>query len=166
VVLRGLLDAGFGKVQELRDAIVRFRKSGKPAYAHLEFAGNKEFYLASACDKIFAVPTAILDVTGLAAEVTFYKGTLDKVGVEASSWGWASTRTRPTSTPRRVHRRPPRADGGDADSLYTQYVGGPVGEPPQDPGGVRALSMPGPTTRRALERPVDELLYRMSSTSG
>jgi protease-4 len=44
-----LPDAGWGKVQELRDAITRFRKSGKPAYAHLEFAGNKEFYLATAC---------------------------------------------------------------------------------------------------------------------
>ena len=73
VVLRvsSLPDAGFGKVQELRDAISRFRKSGKPVYAHLESAGNKEFYLAASCDKIFAVPTAILDVTGLAAEVTF-----------------------------------------------------------------------------------------------
>ena len=43
VVLRVsiLPDAGWGKVQELRDAIVRFRKSGKPAYAHLEYCGNK-----------------------------------------------------------------------------------------------------------------------------
>jgi protease-4 len=51
VVLRVsfLPDVGWGRVQELRDAILRFRKSGKPAYAHLEFCGNKEYYLASAC---------------------------------------------------------------------------------------------------------------------
>src|SRR5688572_18168078 len=51
VVLRlsVLPGAGWGKVEELRSAITRFRASGKPAYAHLEFAGNKEYYLASAC---------------------------------------------------------------------------------------------------------------------
>ena len=35
-----LSDAGWGKVQELRDAVTRFRASGKPAYAHLEMTGN------------------------------------------------------------------------------------------------------------------------------
>src|SRR5262249_46949754 len=47
VVLRvsALPGAGWGKIQELRDALARFRKSGKPAYAHLELCGNKEYYL-------------------------------------------------------------------------------------------------------------------------
>ena len=74
VVLRVSLlpDVGWGRVQELRDAIVRFRKSGKPAYAHLEFCGNQEYYLATACTKIYAVPTAIMDVTGLRTETTFF----------------------------------------------------------------------------------------------
>ena len=40
--------SGWGQVQELRDAITRFRASNKPAYAHLEFCGNKEYYLATA----------------------------------------------------------------------------------------------------------------------
>src|SRR5262245_63042262 len=85
VVLRVsiLPDVGWGKVQELRDAITRFRKSGKPAYAHLEMTGNKEYYLATACTKIYAVPTALLDVTGLEREVTFLRNTLEKLSVEA-----------------------------------------------------------------------------------
>jgi protease-4 len=72
-----LPDSGWGKVQELRDAITRFRKSGKPAYAHLEITGNKEYYLATACTKIYAVPTALLEVTGLHSVVMFFRITLD-----------------------------------------------------------------------------------------
>ena len=66
VIQVGLLsDSGWGKVQELRDAIARFRKSGKPAYAHLELCGNKEYYLATACSKVYAVRSALLLVSGL-----------------------------------------------------------------------------------------------------
>ena len=98
-----LPDAGWGKVQELRDAITRFRKSGKPAYAHLEFAGNKEYYLATACSKIYAVPTALLDVTGLQAEVTFFaQHPRQARRAGAVRGGRASTRTRPTSSRRRA----------------------------------------------------------------
>ncbi|MEP6919386.1 MAG: hypothetical protein ABJC89_27335, partial [Acidobacteriota bacterium] len=43
----------WGKVQEVRDAIVDFRKSGKPIIGYLEYGGEQEFYLASACDKVF-----------------------------------------------------------------------------------------------------------------
>ncbi|HUG54237.1 MAG TPA: signal peptide peptidase SppA [Vicinamibacteria bacterium] len=89
VVLRvtTLPGVGWGRVQELRDAVVRFRKSGKPAYAHLEFCGNKEYYLASACTRVYAVPTAIMDVTGLRSETTFFAGTLEKLGIEAQFEG-------------------------------------------------------------------------------
>jgi len=89
VVLRVsiLPDSGWAKVQELRDAIIRYRKSGKPAYAHLEFCSNKEYYLASACTKVYAVPTAIIDVTGLRSETTFFAGTLEKLGVQAQFEG-------------------------------------------------------------------------------
>ncbi len=55
-----LPDSGWATVQELRDAVGRFRRSGKPAYAHLEFCGNKEYYLASGCDKIYAIPSALI----------------------------------------------------------------------------------------------------------
>src|SRR5258708_7351165 len=42
----------WGKVQEVRDAIADFRRSGKPAIAYLEYGGEQEFYLATACDKV------------------------------------------------------------------------------------------------------------------
>ena len=70
----------WGKVQEVRDAIVDFRSSGKPVIAYLEQGGEQEFYLASACDKVFLMPHASLDLTGMASYELFLRGTLDKIG--------------------------------------------------------------------------------------
>ena len=52
----GLESPFWAKVQEVRDAIVDFRRSGKPVYAFLEYGGGKEYYLASAADKVFLLP--------------------------------------------------------------------------------------------------------------
>ena len=70
----------WGKVQEVRDAIVDFRRSGKPIVAYLEYGGEQEFYLASACDKVFLMPSATLDLTGVASYELFMRGMLDKIG--------------------------------------------------------------------------------------
>lgn len=73
--------AGWGKSEEIRDAIADFRSSGKPVYAYLEFGMNKEYYIASACDKIYLAPPGELFINGLAADVMFFRGSLDKLGV-------------------------------------------------------------------------------------
>ena len=70
----------WGKVQEVRDAILDFKRSGKPAVAYLEYGGEQELYLASACDKVYLMPTSSLDLTGLASYELFLRGMLDKVG--------------------------------------------------------------------------------------
>lgn len=70
----------WAKVQEVRDAITDFRTSGKPVIAYLEQGGEQEFYLASASDKVFLMPTASLDLTGIATYELFLRGTLDKIG--------------------------------------------------------------------------------------
>ena len=70
----------WGKVQEVRDAIVDFRTSGKPIVGYLEYGGEQEYYLASACDKVFLMPTASLDLNGLASYELFLRGALDKIG--------------------------------------------------------------------------------------
>jgi len=72
---------GWGKAEELRDAIADFRTSGKPVYAYMEFGLNKEYYIATACDKIFVPPPGELFINGLAADVMFFRGSLDKLGV-------------------------------------------------------------------------------------
>ena len=74
-------DTGFAKAEEIRGAIEDFRTSGKPVYAYMETGFNKDYYVASACDKIYIPPSGELFVTGLAADVMFFRGTLDKLGV-------------------------------------------------------------------------------------
>jgi protease-4 len=73
--------AGWGKSEEIRDAIADFRSSGKPVYAYLEYGMNKEYYIASACDKIYVAPPGELFINGLAADVMFFRGSLDKLGI-------------------------------------------------------------------------------------
>ena len=73
--------AGWGKSEEIRDAIADFRTSGKPVYAFMEYGMNKEYYIASACDKIYLAPPGELFINGLAADVMFFRGSLDKLGV-------------------------------------------------------------------------------------
>ena len=72
---------GWGKAEEIRDAIADFRSSGKPVYAYLEFGLNKEYFIATACDKIFVPPPGELFINGLAADVMFFRGSLDKLGI-------------------------------------------------------------------------------------
>jgi protease IV len=72
---------GWGKAEEIRDAIADFRSSGKPVYAYIEFGLNKEYYIATACDKVIVPPPGELFINGLAADVMFFRGSLDKLGV-------------------------------------------------------------------------------------
>jgi protease-4 len=115
----------WGKVQEVRDAIVDFRRSGKPIVAYLEYGGEQEFYLASACDKVFLMPTASLDLTGMASYELFLRGTLDKIGaypdtLHIGQYKTASnTFTEHTFTP--AHRE--MAESLNAD-LYEQLIRG------------------------------------------
>ncbi|HVQ55146.1 MAG TPA: signal peptide peptidase SppA [Pyrinomonadaceae bacterium] len=74
---------GWGKANELREAIADFKTTGKPVYAYMEIGMNREYYIATAADKIFLAPAGDLYVNGFAAEAMFYKGSLDKLGIEA-----------------------------------------------------------------------------------
>ena len=74
--------AGWGRLQEIRQEILNFKQSGKPVYAFLEAAGSREYYLASAADRIFLSPGDMLDVKGFLLEATYFKNALDKLGVQ------------------------------------------------------------------------------------
>jgi protease IV len=76
----GLTTPFWAKIQEIRDAILDFRKSGKPVYAYLEYGADRDYYLASAADKVFLMPSSSLDLTGVATYELFLRGTLDKLG--------------------------------------------------------------------------------------
>jgi protease IV len=165
VVVRvsSLPSSGWGQVQELRNAITRFRASGKPAYAHLEFSGNKEYYLATACTKVYAVPTALLDITGLETEVTFFRGTLDKLGVQAQFEGVGRYKNAPNQFTEEGFTEPHREQmEALLDSLYGEYVSGIAQARGLEPEAVQALVDQGPYDAVAAKKAglVDELLYR------
>lgn len=73
--------AGWAKADEIREAITDYRTSGKPIYAYMEYGLNKEYYIATACDRIYMAPPGDLFINGLAAEVMFFRGSLDKLGI-------------------------------------------------------------------------------------
>ncbi len=77
----GDLDVGRGKIHELRAAIARLRKARKPVYAELISAEPAEYMVASACNEIFMPESGTLLLPGVRAEVTFYKGLLEKLGI-------------------------------------------------------------------------------------
>ncbi len=162
VVRVGGLSGGWGKVQELRDAITRFRKSGKPAYAHLESAGNPEYYLATACSKIYAVPQALVLVHGLSAEVTFFRRSLDKLGVEAQFEGVGKYKNAPNQFTEEGFTGPHREQTAALlDSLYGQYVQAIAESRKKTSAKVRELLDGGPyDAADALKAGlVDELVY-------
>jgi protease-4 len=86
VVLKfGSVNSDWAKIEELRQAVFDFRKSGKPVLAYFEESpdADKEYYLATACDRIILHPLGWVGVNGLASYVPFFRGTLDKLGIKA-----------------------------------------------------------------------------------
>ena len=78
------LALSWAQIEELRDGMHKFRAAGKKihAFLSLDMAGENEFYLASAADTISINPDAGLLLNGLAAEVQFYKRSLQKLGIK------------------------------------------------------------------------------------
>jgi len=82
----GADEIGLAEAQQVRDAIAAFRAKGKFAIAFAdsfgEFgAGTRPYYLSTAFDQIWLQPMGSLGLTGLYAETTFFKGTLDLLGI-------------------------------------------------------------------------------------
>jgi protease-4 len=77
------LETGWGKLEEIRAHLLDFRKSGKPSVCYLGYdgIGNREYYLASACQQIWLVPQTPLNIHGMMAEAIFLRGTLDKLKI-------------------------------------------------------------------------------------
>ncbi|MBI3239873.1 MAG: S49 family peptidase, partial [Flavobacteriia bacterium] len=76
------VQCGYATAQELRDAIHRFRKSGKFVVAYLsgEVVTQKQYYISSAANKVYGFPTSAMEFIGLGTETTYFKRTFDKMG--------------------------------------------------------------------------------------
>ena len=152
----------WAKVQELRDAVLDFRKSGKVVVAFLEYGGDREYYLASAADRVFLLPTSALDLTGVASYEVFLRGTLDKLGaypdfLQIGAYKTAVNQlTEKGFTP--AHREMTESLNGD---MYAQLVRGIASARRKTEAEVRELLDQGPFAPEDAVRTglVDALAY-------
>ena len=152
----------WAKVQELRDAVVDFRRSGKTVVAFLEYGGDREYYLASAADRVFLLPSSPLDLTGIASYELFLRGALDKLGaypdfIHVGAYKTAVNQfTEKDFTPE--HREMTESLNRD---LYEQLVRGIAEARKKTPEEVRRLLDEGPFTPEAARQAglVDDLAY-------
>ncbi len=77
-----VIQAGYSTIGEIRDALIDFKKSGKFIVSYSEFYSQGAYYLASVADRIYLQPQGMILFKGLDAEVTFIKGTLDKLDIK------------------------------------------------------------------------------------
>ena len=135
----------WGKIQEVRDAVLAFKASGKSIVSFLEYGGEQQYYLATATDEIYLMPTSPLDLTGVASYELFLRGTFDKIGtypdlLHVGDYKTASnTFTEETYTP--AHRE--MAVSLNAD-MYAQLVRGIADGRGRPESEVRALIDDGP----------------------
>jgi protease-4 len=74
--------AGFATLEEIRNALIDFKSAGKFIYTYGEVMTEQAIYLASVADKSYLNPAGGLEFNGLGAEIMFYKGMFDKIGVK------------------------------------------------------------------------------------
>lgn len=152
----------WGKVQELRDALIDFRASGKEVIAFLEYGGDREYYLATAASRIFLLPASPLDLSGIATYEIFLRGALDKIGAYPDFLQIGAYKTAPNSLTERgltpAHREMSESLNRD---LYDQLVRGIADARRKSVEEVRAILDEGPfAPEAALEAGlVDELAY-------
>jgi protease-4 len=152
----------WGRLQELRDAVLEFRQSGKRVVAFLEYGGEREYYLASAADRVFLLPTSPLDLTGIASYAVFLRGTLDKAGaypdfLHVGEYKTAiNTYTERSFTP--AHREMTESLNRE---MYEQLVRGIATTRKKTEAEVRALIDQGPFSPEDALRAglVDDLAY-------
>lgn len=77
------LMTGFASIEEIRDALIDFKKSGKFIISYSEVYSQGAYYLASVANKIYLNPQGILELKGFSSEVMFFKGALEKLDIEA-----------------------------------------------------------------------------------
>jgi len=75
------LAGGYAALQEIRDALLDFKTSGKFVYAYGEYISESDYYVASVADSLFLNPTGAVEFNGMDVNITFFKGMFDKLDI-------------------------------------------------------------------------------------
>lgn len=73
---------GWGKADELRDALLDFKSAGKPVYAFAEGLDEKHYSVLAAADHLYQPPDSFFEFNGFVADVLHYPGLLEKLGIQ------------------------------------------------------------------------------------
>lgn len=120
------LETGWAKLEEIRNHLLAFRASGKPSICYLGYDGiqNQEYYLASACQQIWLVPTTPVSIRGMMAEAVFVRGTLDKLKIVPEYYHIAEFKTAGnTFTEKKFTPAHKEEVESLLHSVYEQYLG-------------------------------------------
>jgi protease-4 len=155
---------GWAQLQEIRSALRVFQDNGKPCKAWGESYGNKEYYLANACDEVYVAPSGVTLVNGLSITQSYYASLFENLQIEANFAHVGDFK----SAVEPYERTGPSEAASEAsnyllDSLYAQLKTGMVSEQREQPLSAVDDLMANPpiTPNDALERGmVDGLLYR------
>ena len=116
-------DYGLGKFQEIRDAILDFKRTGKVVISYITDCSTGEYVVAAACDSILMHPSTYLHLVGLRTEPTFYKGLLDKFGIRALLENIGKYKSAPEAFTRSNMSEPYRENMDSMlDDLYDQLT--------------------------------------------
>lgn len=159
---------GIAQLQELRDALMAFRKAGKPSWCMADSFGESAsgtglYYLATACREIWLQPVGSVNLTGLAMEVPFAKGALEKLDVKPEMVQRKEYKSYLETFEREDFSEPGReAMQAIVDSILSQFVDGIANERMISHDQVRFLINNGPylTEEAHREKLVDRIDYR------
>jgi protease IV len=158
------IEAGWGKIEEIRSHLIAFQKSGKPSICYLGYdgVGNPEYFLATGCSQIWLVPTVPVGIHGMMAEALFLRGTLDKLKIIPQYYHIAEYKTATnTYTEKKFTPAHKEEVEGLLHSIYNRYVAQTAQARNIDPAKFEQLVERGPLqTSDAVENHiVDRLAY-------
>ncbi len=134
-----IVGAGWAKADEIRDAVADFRASGKPLYAYMEYGSDKEYYIATAAERVYVGPSGDLFINGLAAEAMFFRGSFDKLGIEWDSYQIGKYKNSPERFTRKDMSEGERETiNALLDDIFNHYVGAVAESRHKTPEEVRA----------------------------
>ena len=154
---------GIGRLQEMRDAILDFKESGKKVIGYMTNCSTGNYLLASVCDQIVLHPSGEVRLIGLRSEISFYKGVLDKLGIRADLEHIGEYKSASDIFTREemseAHRE---AQNAILDDLYDQLTQAIADKRSWTQDDVKRLIDQGPfTAKQALAHGiVDQLAYR------
>src|SRR5262249_30217814 len=153
VVMFDSPSTGWAALQELRTEIAAVRKAGKKVFAYMVSGSSRDYFIASAADKIYLDPAGGLRLVGISGTTMYYRGILDLIGVqpqfekiaEYKSAPEQFTETHPTETAAKMHN-------DLFDSLWDQWVAAVADGRHLSRDEVKALVDSGPYTSGDLAK--------------